>query len=117
MNAVQSNIHTQRVGPRSIAFNGQFVYVTSSSSKHLLKMGTGKRGTVRGYVYTSREVPPGWVLLVEGRLILFQMREESGDEHVKCTCTILNSDTLEVQSIKLSVHVQLVITSSYINQC
>ncbi len=34
-------------GPRSIAFDGQFVYVTSSSLTHMLKIGTGKQGTIR----------------------------------------------------------------------
>ncbi len=81
-------------GSRSIAFNGQFVYVTSSSLKHLLKMGTGKRGTIRGYVYASREIAPGWVLLVGRQLLLFQLREEGGEEII--TCTRLDTDTLEV---------------------
>ena len=34
-------------GHRSIAFDGKFVYVTSSSLKCLLKLGTGKHGTIR----------------------------------------------------------------------
>ena len=34
-------------GRRSIAFDGKFVYVTSSSLKCLLKVGTGKHGTIR----------------------------------------------------------------------
>ena len=34
-------------GHRSIAFDGKFVYVTSSSLKCLLKVGTGKHGTIR----------------------------------------------------------------------
>ena len=38
-------------GPRSIAFDGQFVYVTSSSLKYLFKLGTGKYGTIR-YIQT-----------------------------------------------------------------
>ena len=42
----------QGVGPdgcgrRSIAFDGTFVYVTNSSLTQLLKIGTGKHGTIR----------------------------------------------------------------------
>lgn len=32
---------------RSIAYNGKFVYVSSSSVKRLLKIGTGRHGTIR----------------------------------------------------------------------
>ena len=34
-------------GRRSIAFDGKFVYVTSTSLSRLLKIGTGKHGTIR----------------------------------------------------------------------
>ena len=70
------------------------MFVTSSSQKHLLKMGSGKRGTVRGFVYTSRELGPGWVVLVEEQLLLFERKEEGGEETI--TCTRLSTDTLEV---------------------
>ena len=38
-------------GRRSIAFDGKFVYVTSSSLKCLLKLGTGRHGTIRYGLY------------------------------------------------------------------
>ena len=37
----------EATGHRSIAFDGKFVYVTSTSLKSLLKLGTGKHGTIR----------------------------------------------------------------------
>ena len=34
-------------GPKSICSDGRFVYTMSSSLKHLLKLGSGKNGTIR----------------------------------------------------------------------
>lgn len=85
------------LGSRSIAFDGQYVYVTSSSLKYLLKVGTGKQGTVRGMVYVSREMEePGWVVWLGGRLLQRREaanKEEEGEEEF---CTILDSNILEV---------------------
>ena len=64
-------------GPRSITFDGKFVYVTSSSLKNFLKLGTGKQGTIRGYVYANRELEPGWVVWTKGKL-LFKEKSSSG---------------------------------------
>ena len=96
-------VHTFQVlfcislGSRSIAFDGQYVYVTSSSLKSLLKVGTGKQGTVRGMVYVSREMEePGWVVWLRGRLLQRREtanKEEEGEEEF---CTILDSNILEV---------------------
>ena len=96
-------VHTFQVlfcislGSRSIAFDGQYVYVTSSSLKSLLKVGTGKQGTVRGMVYVSREMEePGWVVWLGGSLLQRREtanKEEEGEEEF---CTILDSNILEV---------------------
>ena len=64
-------------GPRSIAFDGRFVYTTSSSLKNFLKLGTGKQGTIRGYVYASRELESGWVVLTNG-MLLFKEKAVGG---------------------------------------
>ena len=64
-------------GPRSIAFDGKFVYLTSSSLKNFLKLGTGKQGTIRGYVYANREIDPGWVVWTKG-MLLFKEKPTGG---------------------------------------
>lgn len=82
------------VGPRSIAFNGQFIYVTSTSLRYLLKLGSGKKGTIKGLVYASRELEPGWVLYASGRLLHCKVAEPNNQN--KYTFSTLNTDTLEV---------------------
>lgn len=57
------------LGPRSIAFDGQFIYVTSSSLKSLLKLGSGKKGTIKGLVYTSEDLESGWLVYADGLLV------------------------------------------------
>lgn len=91
-------------GSRSIAFDGQYVYVTSSSLKYLLKVGTGKQGTIRGMVYVSREMEePGWVVWLGGRLLQRREaghKEEEGEEEF---CSVLDSNILEVRLSSTSV--------------
>ena len=65
-------------GPRSITFDGKFVYLTSSSLKNFLKLGTGKQGTIRGYVYANRELEPGWVVWTKGMLLFKEKASSSG---------------------------------------
>lgn len=65
-------------GPRSITFDGKYVYLTSSSLKNFLKLGTGKQGTIRGYVYANRELDPGWVVWTKGMLIFKEKALSSG---------------------------------------
>ena len=81
-------------GSRSIAFDGQYIYVTSSSLKHLLKLGSGKKGTIKGLVYTSVEIEPGWLVYVDGRLIHRKLNSEGG-----AFCRLLDRDTLKVNII------------------
>lgn len=91
-------------GSRSIAFDGQYVYVTSSSLKCLLKVGTGKQGTIRGMVYVSREMEePGWVVWLGGRLLQRREaghKEEEGEEEF---CAVLDSNILKVGLSSTSV--------------
>jgi len=82
------------VGSRSIAFNGQFVFLVSSSLSHLLKIGTGKRGTIRGFVYASREIGSCWITLVDQQLLMFQKQEEGEKETIGCN--LIDTDTLQV---------------------
>lgn len=84
-------------GPRSIAFDGQYAYITSSSLKCLLKLGTGKQGTIRGMVYVSREVDPGWVVWLGGRLLQRKMVADEEKEGGEEFCTLLDCNTLEVR--------------------
>ena len=71
-------------GPRSIAFDGKFVYVTSSSLKNFLKLGTGKQGTIRGYVYVNRDIDPGWIVWTKGMLI-FKEKPTGGSTQATTT--------------------------------
>ena len=50
----------EALGPKSICTDGQFVYTTSASQKLLLKLGSGKNGTIRcvGMVRLSKISPP-----------------------------------------------------------
>jgi len=81
-------------GPRSIAFDGQFIYITSTSLHSLLKLGSGKRGTVKGFVYVSREMEEGWVLCVSGRLLHCKVTEVNNQK--KYTFSFLSKQALEV---------------------
>lgn len=78
-------------GSRSLAFDGKYVYVTSSSLRYLLKLGSGKRGTIRGLLYASEEVGPGWVVFVDGVLLHRKPNPEGGT-----FCRIIDRDTLKV---------------------
>ena len=78
-------------GPRSISFDGQYIFVTSSSLKHLLKLGSGKRGTIKGLVYANEAIPPGWVTCVDGVLVHKKLSSESG-----AFCSQIDRDTLKV---------------------
>ena len=102
---VSTHFYCVSSGSRSIAFDGQYVYVTSSSLKYLLKVGTGKQGTIRGMVYVSREMEePGWVVWLGGRLLQRREaahKEEEGEEEF---CAVLDSNILEVVLSSTSVH-------------
>ncbi len=79
-------------GTRSIAFDGEYIFVTSSSLKSLLKIGSGKRGTMKGLVYTSQELEPGWLVYVDHHLIHWkQVPEGEG-----VVCRRVDKNTLKV---------------------
>lgn len=79
-------------GPRSIAFDGKFVYLTSSSLKNFLKLGTGKQGTIRGFVYANREIDPGWVVWTKG-MLLFKEKATGGSTAATTTATPSSGST------------------------
>ena len=66
--------------------------MTSSSLKCLLKIGSGKRGTMKGLVYTSKELEPGWLAYVDQHLIHWKQVSEGGD----VVCRIVDKNTLKV---------------------
>lgn len=66
--------------------------MTSSSLKYLLKLGSGKRGSIKGLVYASEAVSPGWVVCVDGVLLQKKVTSE-GDVF----CSQIDSDTLKVR--------------------
>ena len=78
-------------GPRSLTYDEKYVFLTSSSLTHLLKLGSGKRGTIRGLVYASQEVEPGWLVCVNGTLLHHKLHSEGG-----VFCRVVNKDTLNV---------------------
>lgn len=80
-------------GPRSIAFDGKYIYLTSSSLKHLLKLGSGKQGTLKGLVYASEEMCPGWLVHADGRLLHHKLSREGGP-----FCRVISKDTLQVSA-------------------
>lgn len=65
--------------------------MTSSSLKYLLKLGSGKKGTIKGLVYASQEVGPGWVVCVDGVLLHRKLNQEGG-----AFCRRIETDTLKV---------------------
>lgn len=65
--------------------------MTSSSLKYLLKLGSGKKGTVKGLVYASEEVGPGWVVFADG--VLFHRKSNPDDG---AFCRIIDRDSLKV---------------------
>lgn len=65
--------------------------MTSSSLKYLLKLGSGKKGTIKGLVYASAELGPGWVVYVDGRLIHRKLIAEG-----EVFCRVIDRDTLKV---------------------
>lgn len=79
-------------GSRSLAFDGQYIYVTSSSLRYLLKLGSGKKGTMKGLVYASEELEAGWVVFVDGFLLHRKLNAEGGGAF----CRLVDRDTLKV---------------------
>ena len=69
--------------------------MTSSSLRYLLKLGSGKKGTVKGLVYASEEVGPGWVVFVDGVLL---HRKFSPEEGGGAFCRLVDRNTLKVGS-------------------
>ena len=57
-----------------MAFDGRYVYLMRSSSRHLLKLGTGLQGTVRGMVYASRETEPCQIVWLDAAHKLLMRR-------------------------------------------
>lgn len=95
-------------GSRSLAFDGQYIYVTSSSLRYLLKLGSGKKGTVKGLVYASEEVGPGWVVFVDGVLLHRKPNPEGG-----AFCRIIDRDSFKVSVLtQQSAAVQLVFSKA-----
>jgi hypothetical protein len=78
-----------------LAFDGQFIYVTSSSLRYLLKLGSGKKGTVKGLVYASEEIDPGWVVFVDGVLLHRKLSPEGGGAF----CRLIDRNTLKVSVV------------------
>jgi E3 ubiquitin-protein ligase HECTD4 len=68
--------------------------VTSSSLKCLLKLGTGKHGTIRGYVYCRQELPAGWVVWVDGHL-LHRTQKTPEEKETDIFCSELDTNTLK----------------------
>lgn len=90
-------------GPRCIAFDGKFIFLISSSLKHLLKLGSGKKGTIKGLVYASVEICPGWLVHADGRLLHHKLHPGGG-----AFCRLLNKDTLKVSARVSSKETQMV---------
>lgn len=65
--------------------------MSSASLCYLLKLGSGKKGTIRGLVYASEEVGPGWVVYVDGVLLHRKLNPEGGS-----FCRLIDRDTLKV---------------------
>lgn len=104
-------------GPKSICTDGQFVYTTSASQKHLLKLGTGKNGTIRyvgmvgvllsklspsfspfrAYLYAKVDIEGGWVVWVNKRL-LHVVCKKKDDKELEPTFMELDPHTLKAGS-------------------
>lgn len=65
--------------------------MTSSSLQYLLKLGSGKKGTVKGLVYASEEVGPGWVVFVDGVLLHRKPNPDGG-----AFCRMIDRDSFKV---------------------
>ena len=98
--AVHTGILVVFAGPRSLAFDGKFIYITSTSLNFLLKLGSGKKGTIKGLVYASRELDRGWLLHVSGHFLLCRLA--SAENNSKHTFSTLSTDTLEVCAVSPS---------------
>lgn len=65
--------------------------MTSASLKYLQKLGSGKKGTIKGFVYASVEMEPGWVVYANGTLLHRKLHAEEGT-----FCTRIDRNTLQV---------------------
>ena len=81
----------------SVACDGKYVYVLETSGQ-LVKVGTGRKGTLLGVVYQTREVTPGWVMLVGEELVLAVVNEE----WAPVTWHLVDRETLEVSWVWLA---------------
>uniref|UniRef100_A0A1X7UQ08 HECT domain-containing protein n=1 Tax=Amphimedon queenslandica TaxID=400682 RepID=A0A1X7UQ08_AMPQE len=79
--------------PRSIVYDGRYVLVSSVGGKKLLKVGSGYSGSIRGYLYQSVSIDPGWLVQCNG-VLLYRKKsfDESSSTHL---CVRLSEDLHE----------------------
>ena len=68
--------------------------MTSASLKYLQKLGSGKKGTIKGLVYASEEIEPGWVVYANGMLLHRKLHADEGT-----FCTRIDRGTLKVSEM------------------
>ncbi|XP_063396384.1 probable E3 ubiquitin-protein ligase HECTD4 [Mytilus trossulus] len=81
---------------RSVACDGKFLYTTNTQGKGVAKIGTGLRGTLRGYVYSRNfDVNVGRLAYGSGSLLC---RPQSFDTEIDINslCQVLHPNTLQV---------------------